>query len=118
LGGWGLAISSTTRHPDEAWRLIQFMTSKEMMRRFVLETGLISSYKSLYTDPEIVAKYPHFPQLLEAVQQSVLRPPVAQYAQASDILQRYLSAAFTGGMNSRDAMQARNLLGRLKPAKT
>ena len=122
LGGWGLAISSTTRHPDEAWRLIQFMTSKEMMRRFVLETGLISSYKSLYTDPEIVAKYPHFPQLLEAVQQSVLRPPVAQYAQASDILQRYLSAAFTGGMNPTDAMQAaaretRNLLGRLKPAK-
>jgi multiple sugar transport system substrate-binding protein len=118
LGGWGLAISSTTRHPDEAWRLIQFMTSKEMMRRFVLETGLISSYKSLYTDPGIVAKYPHFPQLLEAVQQSVLRPPVAQYAQASDILQRYLSAAFTGGMSPRDAMQAaaretRNLLGRV-----
>lgn len=118
LGGWGLAISSTTKHPDEAWRLIQFMTSKEMMRRFVLETGLISSYKSLFTDSAIVAKYPHFPQLLEAVQQSVLRPPVAQYAQASDILQRYLSAAFTGGMNPRDAMQAaaretRNLLGRV-----
>jgi multiple sugar transport system substrate-binding protein len=99
------------------------MTSKDTMRRFVLETGLISSYKSLFTEPEIVAKYPHFPQLLEAVQQSVLRPPVAQYAQASDILQRYLSAAFTGGMDPKEAMQAaaretRNLLDRSRPTRT
>jgi multiple sugar transport system substrate-binding protein len=123
LGGWGLGISTTTKHPEQAWRLIQYMTSKETMRRFVLETGLISSYKSLFTEPEIMAKYPHFPQLLEAVQQSVLRPPVAQYAQASDILQRYLSAAFTNGMSPQEAMQAaagetRNLLGRLQPART
>jgi multiple sugar transport system substrate-binding protein len=118
LGGWGLSLSTTTPHPEEAWRVIEYMTSKDTMRRFVLETGLISSYKSLFTDPEIVAKYPYFPRLLEAVQQSVLRPPIAQYAQASDILQRYLSAAFTGAMSSEDAMQAaaretRNLLGRL-----
>ncbi len=121
LGGWGLAISTTTRHPDEAWRVIEFMTSKETMRRFVLNTGLISSYKSLFTDPEIVAKYPYFPPLLEAVQQSVLRPPIAQYAQASDVLQRYLSAAFTGRMSPEQALKAaaretRNLLGRYKPA--
>ncbi len=64
----------------------------------------------------------YFPPLLEAVQQSVLRPPIAQYAQASDVLQRYLSAAFTGNMSSQDAMKAaaretRNILGRYrKPA--
>lgn len=122
LGGWGLGISTTTKHPEEAWRLIQYMTNKDTMRRFVLATGLISCYKSHFTDPDIVVKYPHFPRLLEAVQQSVLRPPVAQYAQASDILQRYLSAAFTGSMRSQDAMQAaaretRNLLGRSQPAR-
>ncbi|HEY9612252.1 ABC transporter substrate-binding protein [Allocoleopsis sp.] len=123
LGGWGLGMSATTKHPEEAWRLMQYLSSKETMRRYVLGSGEISAYKSLFKDPEIVAKYPHFPQLLEAVQQSVLRPPIAQYAQASDILQRYLSAAFTGGMNSKDAMQAaaqetRNLMGSLKPART
>src|SRR5919199_1346790 len=123
LGGWGLGMSTTTKHPEEAWRLMQYMSSKETMRRYVLNSGEISAYKSLFKDPEIVAKYPHFPQLLEAVQQSVLRPPIAQYAQASDILQRYLSAAFTGGMNPKDAMQAaaketRNLMGSLRPART
>lgn len=73
----------------------------------------------MFKDPDIIAKYPHFEQLLGAVQKSVLRPPIAQYAQASDILQRYLSAAFTGRMSPEDAMKSaatetRNLLGRYK----
>ncbi len=122
LGGWGLGLSKTTPHPKQAWRVIQYMTSEQTMRRIVLATGLLPSYQSLFKDPAIVAKYPHFPQLLKAVQKSVLRPPIGQYAQASDVLQRYLSAAFTGRMSSEDAMKAaaketRNILGRFKPTK-
>ncbi len=117
LGGWGLGISTTTRHPDEAWRLIQFMTSEDTMKRFVLNTGLIASYKSLFQDPDIVAKYPYMPPLFEAMQKPALRPPLAQYAQASDVLQRYLSAAFTGRISPEQAMRSaaretRNILGR------
>jgi len=38
--------------------------------------------------------------------QQVLRPPIAQYAQASDILQRYLSAALTNRLSPERAMKA------------
>lgn len=106
LGGWGLGISTSTRHPEEAWRAIQYFTSEEAQRNFVLNAGFVPSRRSLFTDPEIVAKYPHYPQLLEVVQQAVLRPPIAQYAQTSDILQRYLSAALTNRMTPERAMQA------------
>lgn len=106
LGGWGLGISTSTRHPEEAWRAIQFFTSEAAQRNFILNAGFVPSRRSLFTDPEIVAKYPHYPQLLEVVQQAVLRPPIAQYAQASDILQRYLSAALTNRTSPEDAMQA------------
>jgi multiple sugar transport system substrate-binding protein len=121
LGGWGLAVSKTTRHPEEAWRVIQYMTSEDTMKRFVLATGLIPSYQTLFKDPDILAKFPHFTQLLQAVQKPALRPPIAQYAQASDVLQRYLSAALTERMSAEDAMKAaaretRNILGRFKPA--
>lgn len=123
LGGWGLGLSKTTRHPEQAWRLVQYMTSEETMKRFVLNTGLIPSYKSLFQDPEILAKYPYFTPLFEAVQQPALRPPLAQYAQASDVLQRYLSAAFTGRISAQRAMQAaaretRNILGRFQSVQT
>ncbi|MCC3430810.1 MAG: ABC transporter substrate-binding protein, partial [Microcoleus sp. PH2017_04_SCI_O_A] len=122
LGGWGWGISKTSKHPEQAWKAIKYLTSEATQRKFILETGLIPSYKSLFTDKEIVAKYPHYPQLLKVVERPALRPPIAQYAQASDILQRYLSSAFTGRMTAEQAMKAaasetRNLLGSLKQPK-
>lgn len=106
LGGWGLGIAKSSRHPEEAWKAIQYFTSREAQRRFILTAGYVPSRRELFTDPEIVAKYSHYPQLLEVVDNAVLRPPIAQYAQTSDILQRYLSASLSGRMNPERAMQA------------
>lgn len=119
LGGWGLGITKSTRHPDAAWRAIQYLTSADTQREFILESGYVPSRPALFTDPAIVAKYGHYPQLLEVVNQAVLRPPIPQYAQASDILQRYLSSAITDRMEPEAAMAAaagetRRLLGRVQ----
>ena len=105
-GGWGLGIASTSQHPEEAWQVIEFLSSEETQRKYTLDTGYVPSRRSLFNDPEIVAKYNHYPQLLEVVENSALRPPIAQYAQASDILQRYLSAALTQRMSPEQAMKA------------
>ncbi|MEL6439916.1 MAG: ABC transporter substrate-binding protein [Cyanobacteria bacterium J06621_8] len=117
LGGWGLGIASSSKHPDAAWKAIKFLSSEASQREFILDTGFLPSRTALFNDPEIVAKFDHYPQLLEVVQNSALRPPIPQYAQASDILQRYLSAAITGSMTPEQAMEAaaqetRNLLKR------
>lgn len=106
LGGWGLGIAKSSKHPEEAWKAIQYFTSEEVQRQFILNAGFVPSRRSLFTDPQIVAKYPHYPQLLQVSQHAVLRPPIAQYAQASDILQRYLSAALTNNMTPEKAMKA------------
>ena len=117
LGGWGLGISTSTKHPDAAWQVLEFLSSEESQREFILETGFVPSRVALFNDPKIVAKYDYYPQLLDVVRSSALRPPIPQYAQASDILQRYLSAAITGKMTPEESMQAaasetRNLLKR------
>lgn len=106
LGGWGLGISKSSPHPEEAWKVIQYFTSEAAQKRFILSAGYVPSRRALFTDPDIVAKYPHYPQILEVIERAVLRPPIAQYAQASDILQRYLSAAITNRMTPESAMQA------------
>ena len=106
LGGWGLGISKSSKHPDAAWKAIQFFTSEEAQRKFILETGFVPSRRYLFTDPKIVAEYSHYPELLQVVEKAVLRPPIAQYAQTSDILQRYLSAAISGRMSPEKAMKA------------
>lgn len=118
LGGWGLGIAQSSPHPDEAWRLIEFFSRADVQREFILLNSYVPSRRSLFTDTQIVAKFPHYPELLKVVESAVLRPPIAQYAQASDILQRYLSAAITGRMTAEDAMQVaagetRRLLSRI-----
>ena len=106
LGGWGLGIAKSSKHPEEAWKAIQYFTSEEAQKQFILSAGYVPSRRDLFKDPEIVAKYGHYPKLLEVVDSAVLRPPIAQYSQASDILQRYLSAALTNRMTPERAMKA------------
>lgn len=117
LGGWGLGIATSSPHPDEAWEVLEFLSSESSQREFILDTGFVPSRIALFNDPKIVAKYDYYPKLLEVVQSSALRPPIPQYAQASDILQRYLSAAITGEMSPEQAMktaasETQNLLKR------
>ena len=114
-GGWGLGISSSSKHPDAAWEVMEFLSSEASQRQFILETGYVPSREALFNDPQIVGKYDYYPKLLEVVKSSALRPPIAQYAQASDILQRYLSSAITGKLTPEQAMKSaaaetRNLL--------
>ncbi|PSN15762.1 ABC transporter substrate-binding protein [filamentous cyanobacterium CCT1] len=106
LGGWGFGISATTPHPEEAWRVVEFFTSPGPMKDFITEFAYVPSRRALFTDPEVLAVFPQYEQLLEVAETAVPRPPVGQYAQVSDILQRYLSAAITDQMTPEAAMQA------------
>ena len=105
-GGWGWGIATTSSHPEAAWQVIQFFSSESAQRQVVQKFGYLPTLKSLYSDPDILAQYPHFEMLREIQEQTVLRPAIAQYDQASDILQRYLNAAFTQQLSPKAAMAA------------
>ncbi len=94
LGGWGFAISRFTRNPEAAWRLVSFLTRPESLAQVSRRSGLVPARRSL-APPEFL------PILLEARP----RPPIPEYAQASDILQRWLSAALTGRATPDEAMK-------------
>jgi multiple sugar transport system substrate-binding protein len=117
LGGWGFGVSATTPHPEAAWKVVEYFTSREAVKQFVLDYAYVPSRRALFNDPDILERYPHYLQLLEVAETTVPRPPVGQYAQLSDILQRYLSAAITNQMTPEAAMNAaagetRRVLGR------
>ena len=105
LGGWGFGISKSSKHQREAWQVIEYFNQPDIQRQYFLETGYVPSRKSLFTDDILVAKYNYLPALLQGAENAVLRPPIPQYAQVSDILQRYLSAALTGSKTPEAAMK-------------
>ncbi|MDX2241337.1 MAG: ABC transporter substrate-binding protein [Leptolyngbyaceae cyanobacterium bins.302] len=106
LGGWGLGIAKTSKHKQAALEAIRFITSEAIQKQFIMDAGYVPSRRELFNDADVIARYDHYPDLLKVVNNAVLRPPIAQYAQASDILQRYLSAALTNQQSPEAAMQA------------
>ncbi len=104
-GGWGFGIPKHAAHPEEAWEAIQYLTSEAAQKQFVLDSGFLPSRRSLFTDPDIIAKYPFMPQMLEALDQaSTMRPVTARYAAASDILQTALGKILRGQQSVEQAM--------------
>jgi len=96
LGGFGFGISAFTPHPDEAWTFIAFATGEEGQRILHLANGFVPSRRALFTDPEIVAVSPHYPRLLEILENARPRPVHPAWSRISDALQRHVSAALVG----------------------
>jgi len=84
LGGWGFAISRFTRNPELAWQFVEFITRPEQLAKIQSQLGRIPARKQLVP--------PEFSEILKAARP---RPAIPEYAQASDILQRWVSAAVT-----------------------
>lgn len=107
-GSWGLGIARRSRHVQQAWKAIQYFTSETAQQQFMQETSYIPSRKTLLQKN---------PTLQTAVETAILRPPIPEYAQASLILQDYLSKALRGQFEVDIAMRAaadktRNLLSK------
>lgn len=98
-GGWGFSIAKNARHPEAAWRAIQFFTSEASQRQLVLRSGFLPSRKSLFTDRILLQKFPYLSSLYTAVENSVSRPPIPPYEAASEILQRHLRDALDVPLN-------------------
>ena len=106
LGGWNLAVSRFTRHPREAWQLVDFLTARGAQKRKALEEGRIPTLPALYEDPQVLASNPQFAMLRQGIAHTRPRPVSPFYPRISGILQGYLSRALARTMTPRDALEA------------
>ncbi|MBC8417754.1 MAG: ABC transporter substrate-binding protein [Desulfobacterales bacterium] len=93
LGGWQFGINRYSRHPEEAWQFIQFMTSQQSQKRLALESGLAPTRRSIYQDREIQEKMAHLKAFLPAFEKARPRPLSPVYPMISQELQRFFSRA-------------------------
>jgi multiple sugar transport system substrate-binding protein len=105
LGGWGFAVSRFSSNPDASWEFIQFATKPEQLIKLYSKAGRIPARKSLVPR-----------EFQDIVRGARPRPPIPEYAKASDILQRWLSAALAGIVSPEDAIrnaarETRDVLG-------
>ncbi|MDF2884753.1 MAG: ABC-type sugar transport system, periplasmic component, partial [Clostridiaceae bacterium] len=96
LGGWNLGINKNSKHPEEAWKFIQFVTSDEGQKINAIEGSYMSTRESLYSDKDVLAKFPQYKDLLPILKVAKPRPVSPYYAKISDALQVNLHKAVTG----------------------
>lgn len=95
LGGWQLAVSKYSEHPEEAARLALFMASYDEQKYRAIEGSLNPTIKALYDDPEVLEAAPFFGSLYDVFINAVARPSTATAPQYSDV-----SAAFFNSVHS------------------
>jgi trehalose/maltose transport system substrate-binding protein len=92
LGGWQLAVSAYSRHPDIATDLVRYLTSKEEQKRRAIEGSYNPTVESLYKDPEVLAAVPFFGSLYEVFVNAVARPSRVTGAKYNQVSSEFYNA--------------------------
>jgi len=78
LGGWNLFINAASDKKDEAWELIKFLSSPEMVKFRAIEGSYLSPLQETYEDEEVTSKVPVYPVVAQITDK--IRPrPVSEF---------------------------------------
>lgn len=92
LGGWQLAVSRYSRHPEAAERFVRFLTSADAQKALALAVGYKPPRRSLYRDEELLGAQPFLARLEGIFERARPRPVTPYYTMISQILQPEFSA--------------------------
>jgi len=106
LGGWQLGINRYARHPEEAGRLVRFLSSAEAQKTLALTIGYKPTRKALYLDRDIRREQPFTAGLYEVFLHARPRPVSPYYMMMSQVMQPEFSAAITGIKTPAEALRS------------
>lgn len=108
IGGWQLGINafSSPHKIDAAWKFIHYMLGQDAQKRLALDASIASTLKSVYTDPQVLAKIPLFKVLGEALQTALPRPVSPKYPDISTAIQLRVHQALTKQSKPAEAIAA------------
>ena len=102
-GSMALCISSGSKHQDEAWNYIQFITSQKVQDQYAKLS--LPIWQSSYTEPQVVNTLPDVVAVAKTqLTDMILRPQVPSYNEASTALQLEIQNALTGAKTPQQAL--------------
>jgi len=83
LGGHNYAIAANAANKGTAVDFLKFMSSEEVQKSNTLATSNSPTLEKLYTDSDLVKKFPFMPTQLKSIQTAVPRPKAVEYGDVS-----------------------------------
>jgi trehalose/maltose transport system substrate-binding protein len=119
LGGWNLAVSKYSRHPEAAIELVKFLASTEMQKKYeALELSHLPTIVSLYDDPDVAAAQPIIPRWKEIFLNAVPRPSAPTQKKYNEVSKEFWTAVHNtlsgSGTAEENLAQLENRLKRLQ----
>ncbi len=106
LGGSQLAVNAHSRHPEAAWKVIEYLSRPEQMLERARVAGQYPSRAALYDDPRLAAALPVPPaEARRVIEAARPRPVTPVYTQLSEMLQIQLHRALTGQADPASALR-------------
>ncbi|MDX0403853.1 extracellular solute-binding protein [Sinorhizobium medicae] len=104
-GSMGLGITTTSKHPEEAWKYIVHMTSQETQNAYAKLS--LPIWASSYEDPDVTKGQE---ELIAAAKRGLAamypRPTTPKYQELSAALQQAIQEALLGQASAEDALKS------------
>ncbi len=107
LGGWGLAVSRYSRHPQAAAALVRHLTGRAEQARRAIAGAYLPTRPALYEDPAVLGAQPFLAALLPVLRNAVARPAAqagARYNRLSATVWQAVHSALSGKATPRQAL--------------
>ena len=107
MGGWELAVPSTSQHSDLSWELITIMAEPEILTPFLQEYGYLPTQKMIgygqLSEP-LNDTVPFFEEMISMIPYGRSRPNIPEYPQIAEHITQAIQQVYNGSALPEDAL--------------
>jgi multiple sugar transport system substrate-binding protein len=107
MGGWELAIPSTSQNSDLAWELITIVAQPEILDLFLREMGLLPTQRTLgegQFSEQSRESIPYFEEMVSMIPDGRSRPNIPEYPEIAEHIHQAMQQVYNGSASSEDAL--------------
>ena len=94
IGNWMMGVTANSGNSELALKFLEYVTSADVQKK-AAEFGGVPTRTSVFTDSELVAKYPYFETILTGTENSVVRPRTPLWTDVETAYGTELSSAIS-----------------------
>jgi multiple sugar transport system substrate-binding protein len=107
MGGWELAIPSTSQHSDLAWELITIAAQPEILGPFLQEMGFLPTQRTLgegQFSEQSRESIPYFEEMISMIPDGRSRPNIPEYPEIAEHIHQAIQQVYNGSASPKDAL--------------
>jgi len=108
IGNWLIGVPRASQNAQAAFDFLLWATAAEQMKKSAL-AGNPPTRRSVFTDPELLAKFPAYPAQLRSLERSKPRPRTPQWNEIENVFGIFISRANSGELTAEEAMNQANI---------